>query len=470
MPVDNNDDPVIAQNDMGTGADAPNSFSGAVVPAVLSGTGYMSWWDRDDYYRVSLAVGDSLRVTMTPPTGVDFDLALLDPSGTVLESSNAPTITLSAIAAVIGDYRIHARRISGRGRYALSISHAPAVGSPDASVSVADAGSAGGAPIGLVQLAVATPSQPSASVTATFPGAQQSGDLNVVVVGWNDTSNAITSVADSANNIYLSAGPSVLGANLTQAIYYAPNIQASSSNNVTVTFSGNAALVDIRVLEYSGLTTARVDRTSAASGSTSLASCGAITTSGMNELIVAAGTTGGAFSAAGPGFTSEMITQPDGDLVEEQIAHTAGTYSVSAYQSADAPWVMQAVAFTGQDAGTTPDAGPSPDATAPADTGVTPDSGTAADAGAIDAGSPTLHSVSLTWVASASQNVAGYRVYRSATRGGPYALLNPSLISGTSYTDTNVENGATYFYVTTALDAAGDESTSSNESTAVIPL
>jgi fibronectin type 3 domain-containing protein len=38
-----------------------------------------------------------------------------------------------------------------------------------------------------------------------------------------------------------------------------------------------------------------------------------------------------------------------------------------------------------------------------------------------------------------------------------------------TYTDSAVANGTTYFYVTTAVNASGDESVDSNQGTAVIP-
>ena len=76
--------------------------------------------------------------------------------------------------------------------------------------------------------------------------------------------------------------------------------------------------------------------------------------------------------------------------------------------------------------------------------------------------------VALTWTASASQ-VAGYNAYRSLTSGGPYTRLNTSLISGTSYVDTVVQDGYTYYYVTTAVDSQGNVSIYSNEAAATVP-
>jgi hypothetical protein len=80
----------------------------------------------------------------------------------------------------------------------------------------------------------------------------------------------------------------------------------------------------------------------------------------------------------------------------------------------------------------------------------------------------TAHSVGLAWNASTS-TVAGYNVYRSTVSGGPYTKINLSLVAVLNYTDSTVQSGATYFYVTTAVDSIGNESTYSNEVSAVIP-
>jgi ASPM-SPD-2-Hydin domain-containing protein len=82
---------------------------------------------------------------------------------------------------------------------------------------------------------------------------------------------------------------------------------------------------------------------------------------------------------------------------------------------------------------------------------------------------PTQHSVLLNWTASNSPNIDGYNIYRSGTSGGPYAKLNSSLNSSTSYTDNTVTNGSTYYYVTTAVNSSSQESAYSNQAQAAIP-
>jgi hypothetical protein len=81
----------------------------------------------------------------------------------------------------------------------------------------------------------------------------------------------------------------------------------------------------------------------------------------------------------------------------------------------------------------------------------------------------STHTVLLNWVASTS-SVAGYNVYRSTTSGAGYSRINSSLVSGMSYTDSSTfQSGATYYYVTTAVDSSGNESSYSNQASAAIP-
>src|SRR5215469_13415060 len=131
------------------------------------------------------------------------------------------------------------------------------------------------APISFAQMASATPQTPTSTVNVTYPGAQTAGNMNVVAVGWNDTTATVQSVKDSAGNTYgLAIGPTS-GSALQQSIYYAPNI-TGGNNTVTVTFSQAAVNPDIRVLEYSGVSA--VDVSAGASGNSATASSGAATT------------------------------------------------------------------------------------------------------------------------------------------------------------------------------------------------
>jgi hypothetical protein len=77
------------------------------------------------------------------------------------------------------------------------------------------------------------------------------------------------------------------------------------------------------------------------------------------------------------------------------------------------------------------------------------------------------YSVSLSWTGDAS--AVGYNVLRGTAEKGPFHEINTALDSSTSYTDSTVLAGKTYYYVTTAVNAQGAQSGYSNVTEAVIP-
>jgi fibronectin type 3 domain-containing protein len=66
--------------------------------------------------------------------------------------------------------------------------------------------------------------------------------------------------------------------------------------------------------------------------------------------------------------------------------------------------------------------------------------------------------VFLTWNENKERDLAGYRVYRSTGSGKDYELLTVTLLIRTTFSDTTVKSGITYYYVVTAIDKAGNES------------
>ncbi|HSZ58861.1 MAG TPA: hypothetical protein VK797_24690 [Tepidisphaeraceae bacterium] len=63
--------------------------------------------------------------------------------------------------------------------------------------------------------------------------------------------------------------------------------------------------------------------------------------------------------------------------------------------------------------------------------------------------------VTLQWAPASDPNLSGYNVYRGTSATGPFTKIDSSLISGTSFTDTNPGTG-TVFYRVTAVDGAGE--------------
>jgi predicted small lipoprotein YifL len=76
---------------------------------------------------------------------------------------------------------------------------------------------------------------------------------------------------------------------------------------------------------------------------------------------------------------------------------------------------------------------------------------------------PGIGRVFLTWNENREGDLAGYQVYRATKSGGAYEQLTEKPINRTTYSDTSVKQGMTYYYTVTAVDKAGNESLRSRE-------
>jgi fibronectin type 3 domain-containing protein len=86
-------------------------------------------------------------------------------------------------------------------------------------------------------------------------------------------------------------------------------------------------------------------------------------------------------------------------------------------------------------------------------------------------------SVKLSWIAPASNGgsqITGYDVYRGTTPGGESSTPIATGVSGSTYTDTGVTNGTTYYYKVTAVNAVGQspqsgEASATPQASATVP-
>jgi hypothetical protein len=75
---------------------------------------------------------------------------------------------------------------------------------------------------------------------------------------------------------------------------------------------------------------------------------------------------------------------------------------------------------------------------------------------------PYSGSVILNWADNSEDDLAGYSIFRSTTSGS-YGAAMATDLSSSDYTDTNVVNGTTYYYVVTATDTNSNDSAQSSE-------
>lgn len=192
---------------------------------------------------------------------------------------------------------------------------------------------------------------PGTTQTPSVPyvAAQHADDLNVVIIGWSDTTASVQSVTDTTGNVYqLAAGPTPQLSNGTQAIYYAAGIAPAlpNGNTISVLFTSAATTPDIRIAEYSGIdTTNPLDVSISKETNGTLSDTGVIATTNANDLLIGANLVQSPTTGPGTGYNSRVITTPSGDIFEDRIVTATGNYSATAPLAASARFIIQMVAF-----------------------------------------------------------------------------------------------------------------------------
>jgi hypothetical protein len=301
----------------------------------------------------------------------------------------------------------------------------------------------------------AVPQTSQTALTLPYTAAQAAGDLNVVVVGWNDTTAQISSVTDTAGNLYqLAVGPTLLSGTASQSIFLAKNIvsAAGGTNTVNVNFSTAAFYPDVRILEYSGIDPNNpVDVSAGATGNSATTSSGNATTTNPTDLLLGANFVATVTTGPGSGFTTRLLTTPDADIVEDSLVTTTGTYSATAPLDSQGWWVAQMVALRVAGTSTAPTPTPTP---TPAPT-------------------PTpTRSVTLAWDANpatsdSGTNTVGYRLHLGTASGNYTQTIDVGSV--TTVTVASLTSGTTYYFVVAAYNAAGVEGPYSNQVSYQVP-
>ena len=84
-------------------------------------------------------------------------------------------------------------------------------------------------------------------------------------------------------------------------------------------------------------------------------------------------------------------------------------------------------------------------------------------------GFASAHTATLNWTASTTTTVVGYNVYRSTTSGSLFQKINSVPVTETTFVDSSLASGQTYFWVITAVDENGFESDFSTQVFATVP-
>jgi centrosomal CEP192-like protein/ASPM-SPD-2-Hydin domain-containing protein len=222
--------------------------------------------------------------------------------------------------------------------------------------------------------------------------------------------------------------------------------------------------------------TVTFEPTSAGSAGGTLAVVSTADNSPLNIALSGTGTAQGQLSISPVSLSFGNVMVGANSSLNGTLEASGSSVTISAASSSSSEFALSGISLpttltAGQSTSFTVTFKPATAGTASATLSFSSDAANSPSAQAL-AGSGTSapqYSVDLSWDPSSGSGVVGYNVYRGSVSGGPYSKINSALETSTAYTDSSVNAGQTYYYVTTAVNSSGTESGYSDQAEAVIP-
>jgi centrosomal CEP192-like protein/ASPM-SPD-2-Hydin domain-containing protein len=382
------------------------------------------------------------------PSSVNFGNVTVGSSGGqsfVLTNTGSAAVTISQATILSDSFRVVGPvlpiSVAAAQSVTVQLQFAPqAMGSANANMSVVSSASNAGITVPLV--GTGTQGEISAVPSSVSFGNVVTGGSNSQTIRLSNPGNASVAVTQaSASGVGFSMSglrvPITItpGASVTFNAVFAPNSTGAASGSVSLTSSFPGSSMSIP-LAGNGTTATRVSSVTPASLSFGDVAVG--NTSSQNVAL------------ANIGNSSVTVSQVTVSGLGYGVSGVAPNTTLASGQSA-----ILAVSLTPTSTGSA--------------TGTVTITSNASNSPTTVTMSGGSHLVVLSWTASTSA-VVGYNVYRGTTNSGSYpSKLNSSLISGTTFTDSNVQSSQNYYYVVTAVDSDGIESVYSDRAFASIP-
>lgn len=289
--------------------------------------------------------------------------------------------------------------------------------------------------------------------TTSYLTAPSSMNLGTVTVGSRKT-QALTLSNSGGSSLTISSA-SLSGTSFSvSGLSFPYSLAAGGSMSLSVTFAPSTTGTDNATLSFSSNASDPTVSVSLTGSGTSSSGTLGVTPGSMSFGNVTVGT---AQSQAG------------------KVTASGGSVTLSSASSSDSAFIIGGLTLpvtlaAGQSVPFTVTFAPTTRGTSSANISFFTNNSTSALETVSGSGATIQHTVDLSWNPSTSTSISGYNVYRGTVSGGPYSKINPAMVSSLSYTDSTVQSGQTYYYVTTAVDSAGLESSYSGQVHAVIPF
>lgn len=202
----------------------------------------------------------------------------------------------------------------------------------------------------------------AASISVSFPSPISAGSIIVVDVVCDPTPTSIT-VSDDKSDASTDSGLGIFNdtPTFTKSCVVAFLTATAGAKTITATFSPSSTNYQgIQIWEIAGLTGAEFDKVVVAAGTAATADSGPTgTLSAANEAAIGCGIPVSVFSAAGSGWTQDII-DGNGVLGEHQVVSSNASIDATGTQAGGA-WVMWCATF--MSGGAPPPSGQTPSLT-----------------------------------------------------------------------------------------------------------
>jgi HYDIN/CFA65/VesB family protein/centrosomal CEP192-like protein/ASPM-SPD-2-Hydin domain-containing protein len=396
--------------------------------------------------------GAAASVTLSPnPASLSFanvNAGVSSSKTVVISNGGNASLTISQISVNAKDFGVTGMAapftLSAGQSAAMSVSFKPTA-SENITGNITISSSGGASAVIPVSGSAVQPTLSTVPATITFGDVTEGSPASQTVQLANSGTGALSITQISVTGNGFSAGTLTLPANLTSGqsanfnLQFAPTAAGSASGSVTIVSNApnSPATISLSGIGVAATQSLAISATNLAFGDVNAGASSTqsvtLTNSGNAKVTVSQITEAGSgFTLSGAG--TPVSLSPGQSMAFGVIFSPSGaaTASGSVTIASTATGFPKTIALSGTGVQTTP------------------------------------HSVTLSWGASSS-SVSGYNVYRSTTNGSGYSRINSSLVAALSFQDDSVQAGSTYYYVVTAVNSSGEESTDSNQATALIP-